>query len=300
MATVKQATLLVTFIALLPASQASVAGEGQACQTRADCPAGDVYFDCIENKCDAPITTLQLSPAADANKDSWSEISAPFGCSLDSSYDFVLLVLQWPKGQRKIDNSKVSNDFTLHGLWPSNDGEDYKNYPCECSKEVFKSWELKQTLIIDLNTHFPTLYAGNSFGFWAHEWKKHGTCAGKLPGCNTISNYFQKALDLRNQVKLVNALKTAGIMPSDTKAYSPRQIIAAVKTGTGVKPLLGCSFFDGYKAISQISFCYDTRLKLIECDFDVQNNRGGGVTNCDDQLDTQVFLPATAWANQKW
>ena len=31
-------------------------------------------------------------------------------------------VLQWPNGQRKIDNSKVSNDFTLHGLWPSNDG----------------------------------------------------------------------------------------------------------------------------------------------------------------------------------
>ena len=56
-------------------------------------------------------------------------------------------------------------------------------------------------------------------------------------------------------------------------------------------------FGSGWTALSQVSFCYDNSLKLIECQYDVKNNRGGGVTNCDDNGSENIYIPSTAWAN---
>lgn len=233
-------------------------------------------------------------------EDTWTEISGKPDprCSLGSSYDYVLLVLQWPPGQWRVHPSKVQPDFGIHGLWPGNDGR-VPNYPCECSDEVFRSSDLSAGLIAKLNEHFPTNFRGGNYGFWAHEWRKHGTCSKRLPGCGTISGYFQSVLDMREKLSVLSALSKAGIVPSDDIPYTAGQIMQAVKSQIGVSPLLGCSHFKGKKALMQVSFCYNTKLQLIECNNNVKNQRGGGVTNCDDYANNQIYMPSSAWANQK-
>jgi len=75
--------------------------------------------------------------------------------------------------------------------------------------------------------------------------------------------------------------------------------MAAIKAHVGVRPLLGCSYFGEWqRAISQISFCYDMKLKLIPCDSAVRNTRGGSVTNCDDKPQGKLYLRSTVWREQ--
>merc|ERR1711990_1383336 len=64
------------------------------------------------------------------------------GCTTDDkTFDYLLLVHQWPAAQQSSTWPKgaVIDDFTLHGLWPSRIGADVASYPCTCTNEQFDS-----------------------------------------------------------------------------------------------------------------------------------------------------------------
>lgn len=56
---------------------------------------------------------------------------------------------------------------------------------------------------------WPSLACPSSDGlsFWSHEWEKHGTCSESVLNEH---DYFQASLNLKNQVDLLQTLKTAG------------------------------------------------------------------------------------------
>ena len=132
------------------------------------------------------------------------------------SYDFNLLAVDWkptqclPGGSRTCASGYLSDDFNIHGLWPSNWDTPH---PAECSDSPFyilpKTRNLLMTCWLSYQSTDPT-------DFWEHEWSKHGTCMDpKLP-CN---NYLNTTATLFLNQNILGTLKSHGIYPSDVTTY---------------------------------------------------------------------------------
>nr|CAD1826488.1 unnamed protein product [Ananas comosus var. bracteatus] len=96
-----------------------------------------------------------------------------------------------------------------------------------------------------------------------HEWEKHGTCAESILDEHS---YFQTALNLKNQLNLLQTLQNAGIEP-DGGYYSLSSIKEAIKEGTGYTPFIECNVDESRNSqLYQVYFCVDTSgSQLIEC-----------------------------------
>lgn len=120
-------------------------------------------------------------------------------------------------------------------------------------------------LLSSLRTEWPTLACPASDGlqFWAHEWEKHGTCAQNL---FNEHGYFQTALHLRDQLRVLDALSSAGISP-DGGYYTLSDIKGAIQQGTGVEPFVECNRDEsGNSQLYQLYFCVDARASgFVEC-----------------------------------
>lgn len=185
-------------------------------------------------------------------------------------FHFFYFVQQWTgsycdtKGHKCCfpNNVKPTSDFTIHGLWPNyNDG----SYPSNCdSSNSFDESQLDD-LEERLQTEWPS-FTCPSIGrkFWAHEWNKHGTCSEKNLNQH---DYFQAALDLKDQTNLLQALKDAGIEPSDDEFYNIEDVKEAMKNSIGNYPWVECNHdTDGNSQIYQVYICVDTNGKdLIKC-----------------------------------
>ncbi|KNA22865.1 hypothetical protein SOVF_029740 [Spinacia oleracea] len=100
--------------------------------------------------------------------------------------------------------------------------------------------------------------------FWVHEWNKHGTCS--KPVLDEMS-YFQAALNLKNKVKIIQALAKAGIQP-DGRFYPLESIRTAITTATGgFRPTIFCNHdAQGNTQIWQVVHCVDQKgINLINC-----------------------------------
>merc|ERR1719473_1086318 len=162
-------------------------------------------------------------------------VESKSGCTTsDDSYDYYLLVQQWPTTQSSTAWPEGANtsDFSLHGLWPSRVGSDSATYPCACTQESFDESQLSD-ILTRMETNWAS-YTGDNDGFWTHEWSKHGTCS--TPLLTTQHDYFSKALDARFKTMLLVKLSQQGIVPDATKTYTSSEISNAV----GENPALGC------------------------------------------------------------
>ncbi|XP_062996391.1 ribonuclease Oy-like [Elgaria multicarinata webbii] len=120
---------------------------------------------------------------------------------------------------------KNANNWTIHGLWPSD------------VMECCTYWRLFPSDLVDLmpelNVHWPTLINISNFRFWEKEWQKHGTCAGCIETLNCPNKYFRAALFLRTKYNIDRAFQTAAVVPSCRWNYQ-------LKTFMGVlQPILG-------------------------------------------------------------
>ncbi|KAL5981182.1 hypothetical protein ACLOJK_029103 [Asimina triloba] len=107
------------------------------------------------------------------------------------------------------------------------------------------------------------MYSGSGLSFWEHEWEKHGTCSESVLGQRA---YFRTALNLKNQVNLLQILKDAGIEPDD-RFYSLSRISNAISEATGHVPGIECNVdAEGNRQLFQIYMCVDTSgTRFIEC-----------------------------------
>lgn len=120
-------------------------------------------------------------------------------------------------------------------------------------------------LLDRMRTNWPTLAcpSGDGSKFWEHEWEKHGTCSESMLDQHS---YFATALNLKNQVNILQSLKSAGIEP-DGGFYSLTSIKNAIREATGFTPGLECNVDESRNSqLYQVYLCVDASgSQLIEC-----------------------------------
>ncbi|CAI9756197.1 unnamed protein product [Fraxinus pennsylvanica] len=183
-------------------------------------------------------------------------------------FDFFYFVQQWPgsycdsKQCCYPNTGKPASDFGIHGLWPNyNDG----SYPSNCDPQSQFDPSNISDLTSRIQEEWPSLACPSSdnLNFWSHEWVKHGTCS--------ISNldqhdYFAAALNLKEQLDLLQVLGKSGIHPNG-EVYDLGSIKDAIKQGTGYTPWIECNRDEsGNTQLYQVYMCVDTSgSNLIEC-----------------------------------
>lgn len=200
------------------------------------------------------------------------------GCDADLSFDYFLLAVQWPP---EFGVSDVG-DWTLHGLWPSRTGSGpggAASYPCACSDEALDMEQLR-SVRADMDAFWRTLFKKNSNErFWAHEWSKHGTCAGM----GSQLAYFSNTLAARARYDPAKAFAAHGVAPSDAKPLNASALAAAFQAELGEAPMLGCHFArtggssgpggqpQRRQLLSEIGICLDKHtLDVVACDPSVE------------------------------
>ncbi len=107
------------------------------------------------------LVVMLVGPALAAGRD--------LGPQAPGRFDYYVLSLTWVPGFCATNGSDPGEcakglGFALHGLWPQDEGGDY---PSNCGAD---------TLTPSERATYAPLYASPSL--IAHEWPKHGTCAG--------------------------------------------------------------------------------------------------------------------------
>lgn len=181
----------------------------------------------------------------------------------NDEFDYFLLSIQWSgsvcKDLRK-PNCKVQpggSNFTIHGLWPNSDGN---KQPANCRNVPF-DYDKLRPLVPQMRRQWAD-YLGNEKGFWGHEWTKHGTCAMSRPGFETQNGYFSTTMDLHNRLPIMNALRSAGIVPSNTETYLTDEITGVLSRMFGAKMFMSCAHAENF---GELRFCYSKDLRPMDC-----------------------------------
>ncbi|PWA34202.1 wounding-induced ribonuclease [Artemisia annua] len=192
-----------------------------------------------------------------------------FVLSASQDFDFFYFVQQWPgsycdskQGCCYPSTGKPASDFGIHGLWPNRDDG---SYPSNCdSSNPFDISKISD-LTSRMQSEWPTLAcpSNNGLAFWGHEWDKHGTCSESVLNQHS---YFATALGLKNEINLLQALKSAGIQPNGQK-YSLSSIESAIQDASGYTPGIECNNdSSGNSQLYQIYLCVDSSASgFIQC-----------------------------------
>ncbi|GAB4824474.1 hypothetical protein Ancab_007354 [Ancistrocladus abbreviatus] len=181
-----------------------------------------------------------------------------------SSFDYLKLSVQWSPAMcnnkpRHCNKNKVSNNFNIHGLWPSNFSNPQPEY---CDGATFDPIKVKgmQTMLLTL---WRNLGKGKSDStFWAHEWTKHGACFKQ-----DQETYFKLVLDLhQNYVStLYQKLINKGVAANSTNTY-PLQKLNIDLRGllNGKIPEITCtSWQSSGTQLAEIRICFSKDGRTI-------------------------------------
>ena len=134
-----------------------------------------------------------------------------------------------------------------------------------------------------------TLFPGPDACFWQHEWRKHGTCAGK-----GLHQYFATSIRLFDALDLMRWLSQDGIVPvtpASDRCYSRRAIHAAIQRHVqGKRVFLDCKrvssrdreHHDGRmerasSVLVGLHVCYDAiSLAYVDCARERKESRSCG------------------------
>merc|ERR1711916_152375 len=211
-----------------------------------------------------------------------SPVAAEPVAAADSEYlnwDFLVLRLMWPgsvSGGAKLPY-EIQN-FTLHGLWPTNNDTSGPSY---CTKEAFSESKI-ESLLPQMDVVWKSLWPDSNGNeqFWSHEWGKHGTCASELYSLNSQYKFFAGALGVKYNTPVLDTLTSAGIYPSNDDTYTLDDIKGAL-TSAGLPPLVFCQepsddSDDSTPQLQALEFCVDTSLNIYECDEAMQKRAASG------------------------
>ncbi|XP_066919922.1 ribonuclease Oy-like [Clytia hemisphaerica] len=191
-----------------------------------------------------------------------------------NNWDFFMLVQQWPLSSCEKENvthehtcviPKYVDGWTLHGLWPSTNVE--KNYPTECTNEKFDPEEVRD-LKPRMLKYWPNMFVDSDKNhFWAHEYEKHGTCAESVPGFKTEHEFFNSALNLRDEHDIGNILASQEITPRD-QPYEGSDLNDALNKELGKTGCVQCQKIKdiGY-VISAAVVCLSKSKEVIDCPY---------------------------------
>ncbi|RWS20951.1 ribonuclease Oy-like protein, partial [Leptotrombidium deliense] len=189
-------------------------------------------------------------------------------------YDHLTLAIQWTPGLCYASKkcTKYKDEFTIHGMWPSNVKKDDKIEFC-CDEKL--KYGLLKPLLNDLSTYWPGLHMPDK-AFWTHEWKKHGTCASYTSHLNGQQKYFSTSLKLFKNLRLHKIFADAKIVPGklgNGSEYKLDYVREVIKKKIGKNVRFACRIKDSISKIpflKEIYICYDAKsLQPIDCpDYD--------------------------------
>nr|ADZ48269.1 S-locus-associated ribonuclease [Prunus pseudocerasus] len=180
------------------------------------------------------------------------------------SHVYFQFVQQWPPTTCRLSSKprykhRPLQNFTIHGLWPSNYSNPTK--PSNCNGSQFKI--LPPQLISKLKISWPDVESGNDTKFWEGEWNKHGTCSEQT--LNQLQ-YFERSYSMWKSYNITEILKNASIIPSATQTWKYSDIVSAIKTATKRTPLLRCKWDKNTQLLHEVVFCYGyNAIKQIDC-----------------------------------
>nr|BAA83479.1 S1-RNase [Prunus avium]CAC27784.1 RNase S1 [Prunus avium] len=193
------------------------------------------------------------------------------------SYDYFQFVQQWPptncrvRIKRPCSKPRPLQNFTIHGLWPSNYSNPTK--PSNCNGSKYEDRKVYPKLRSKLKRSWPDVESGNDTRFWEGEWNKHGRCSEQT--LNQMQ-YFEISHDMWVSYNITEILKNASIVPHPTQKWSYSDIVSPIKTATKRTPLLRCKTdpATNTELLHEVVFCYEYHaLKQIDC------NRTAGCKN---------------------
>ncbi|KAF8387831.1 hypothetical protein HHK36_026492 [Tetracentron sinense] len=175
--------------------------------------------------------------------------------------DFYYLVLMWPgayctqttSGSCAPVTGEPKLDFFVRGLLPYTDNGTALT---QCNKSSFNLSDLEE----DLYSYWSNIRCPStkSSYLWKSAWTIYGVCSGL-----TELDYFQKSLDLLQNIDMLSILKKHDISPSDGY-YNLTEIKEGIKTEIGVTAAIRCSKnkSDEFQ-IYEIYLCVDTDATTI-------------------------------------
>jgi len=199
-------------------------------------------------------------------------------CCVETFGGLVLSTQYWDTytGLESQGQLLPQNTWTLHGLWPDFCNGSYTQY-CDLSRQYDVSPSPNTTNGLPNGTFIPP-YTGPNIGtflepfgkydllaymnkywisqgspnydFWGHEFSKHATCYSTfdLP-CygpeyvlhEDVVDFFQTAILYYQRLPTYGWLAAAGIFPSNTTTYTLSDMQAALTSGFGAVPYIGCT-----------------------------------------------------------
>jgi ribonuclease T2 len=191
--------------------------------------------------------------------------------------------------------------WTIHGLWPTKDGE---MGPFYCNPDwEFDINQIKAKLTL-LEQFWVNIQKGTDFdSLWRHEWDKHGTCAAQLIQLNNEDKYFGQGLNWLQQYQMSNVLEKSNITPD--KSISVREVHSAIYKEIKAIPVIHC--IDDKEThvqyLHELRICFNKTLNVMDCTGAVPGDKvwisdsytnsytSDIITNCD--LSREVHYPAT-------
>lgn len=230
------------------------------------------------------------------------ESTSTSGCDSDPSYDYYLLVLQWPYS---FSSSHLIDHFTIHGLWPSR-SEDESSYPCYCDgksedESDFDVNDIRPDDLKKMKEYWPSLFSSKNAEFWKHEWTKHGTCSNGI----SLPDYFHLTLQLRDKFDPLAALGDFISYGDDIVLKRHEDIVNALYDQYGVGVSLGCKHQpqSEHQYLSEIAFCLSKNDPHVKyeggCPDDLLRDKNSEVSNCKEN--EKIVIPyANSIASSKY
>ncbi|KAK0056920.1 ribonuclease Oy [Biomphalaria pfeifferi] len=190
----------------------------------------------------------------------------------NEDWEFLLLAQFWPTTscyyfrQSGCSVPEKVNNWTIHGLWPSNANEPQ---PENCNSSMPFDYTQIESLRDRLDLEWPYYNKSGARTFlWEHEWNKHGTCAYNLPTLQGEMNYFTSAMNLYQTINLFGVLKAHGIEPSEEKKFQVQDIFDILNEYFQAKPNIIClhNSEENVYYIEEIWLCFNKDLTARDCE----------------------------------
>jgi ribonuclease T2 len=195
--------------------------------------------------CNSSKSPNQLSDAFQRASPQQEQVPKTRAAAAGQPFDFYLLNLSWSPEFCATHPTAAEcaqhRAFTLHGLWPQNNGG---TYPENCSNAAGPKNPAQ----------YSDIYPDS--GLLRHEWKTHGTCSGLAP-----DDFFNLARQAIHSVSIPNQLTSLDRQAS----MPPNQIIDLFGEANPTFPRDSLALSCGNNYLTAVEVCMDKTLKPIAC-----------------------------------
>jgi ribonuclease T2 len=185
-------------------------------------------------------------------------VAPPVRAATVGDFDFYLLALSWSPGFCNTGGADKAREqcatgaklgFVVHGLWPQND----HGWPQNCGQSGFPTRAQLDAI--------RGLYPDD--GLARHEWRVHGTCAGKSP-----ADYFADVRQARQAIKIPDPY----VAPTSAQTVATLDVARAFMAANPGLRLDAMSVTCRSGTLEEVRICFSKDLKQFRTCNEVAQN----------------------------